>query len=137
MKGSQQLYREARMSSPTRIMLKQTLIWGGGIIGLGVFLFKFTVPTDEELLSRMSPEIRAQVEKNRELRQQEQQMVMEIAKKTAASDKPIWQTGELYNPWEGTGNKMLVDKVNFEKEQAENKLKNELEALKEQQKKLK
>lgn len=118
-------------------MLKQTLIWGGGIIGLGVFLFKFTVPTDEELLSRMSPEIRAQVEKNRELRQQEQQMVMEIAKKTAASDKPIWQTGELYNPWEGTGNKMLVDKVNFEKEQAENKLKNELEALKEQQKKLK
>lgn len=118
------------------MMLKHTAIWGGGIIGLGVLLFNFTVPTEEELLARMSPEIRAQVEQNRELRQQEQQMVMEIAKKTAASDKPIWQTGELYNPWEGTGNKLLIDKINFEKEQAENKLKNELETLKEQQKKL-
>ncbi|KAG0687434.1 assembly factor cbp4 [Pichia californica] len=125
------------MSSPTMIMLKHTALWGGGIIGLGVILYNFTVPTDEELLSRMSPEIRADVEKHRELRQQEQKVLMDIAKKTAASDKPIWQTGELYNPWEGTGNKLLIDKINFEKEQAENKLKNELEALKEQQKKLK
>lgn len=118
-------------------MLKQTAIWGGGIVGLGVFLFKFTVPTEEELLQKMSPEIRAQVERNRELRQQEQAMLMEIVKKTADSDQPIWKTGELYNPWEGTGSKLLADKVNFEKEQAANKLKSELEALKEQQKKLK
>lgn len=118
-------------------MLKQTAIWGGGIIGLGVFLFKFTVPTEEELLQKMSPEIRAQVERNRELRQQEQAMLMEIVKKTADSDQPIWKTGELYNPWEGTGSKLLTDKVNFEKEQAAKKLKSELETLKEQQKKLK
>lgn len=125
------------MSSPNMIMLKHTLIWGGGIIGLGVLLFKFTVPTDEELLSKMSPEIRAQVEKNRELRQQEQRMVMEIAQKTAKSGQPIWKTGELYNPWEGTGNKLLVDKVNFEREQAIKKQQSDLEALKEQQSKLK
>ena len=125
------------MSSPTMLMLKQTAIWGGGIIGLGVFLFKFTVPTEEELLQKMSPEIRAQVERNRELRQQEQAMLMDIVKKTADSDQPIWKTGELYNPWEGTGSKLLADKVNFEKEQAAKKLKSELEKLKEQQKKLK
>lgn len=125
------------MSSPNMLMLKHTLIWGGGIIGLGALLFKFTVPTEEELLSKMSPEIRAQVEKNRELRQQEQKMVMEIAQKTAKSDEPIWKTGELYNPWEGTGNKLLVDKVNFEKEQAIKKQQSDLEALKEQQSKLK
>lgn len=88
------------------LMLKQTAIWGGGIVGLGVFLFKFTVPTEEELLQKMSPEIRAQVERNRELRQQEQAMLMEIVKKTADSDQPIWKTGELYNPWEGTGSKL-------------------------------
>lgn len=124
------------MSSPTVVMLKHTLIWGGGIIGLGVLLFKFTVPTDDELLQRMSPEIRAQVEKNRLLRQQEQQMLMDIVQKTAKSDEPVWKTGELFNPWEGTGNKLLVDKVNYEREIAANKMKNELESLKEQQKKL-
>lgn len=118
------------------VMLKQTAIWGGGIIGLGVFLYKFTVPTEEQLLQRMSPEIRAQVEKNRELRQKEQEMLMEIVQKTAKSDQPIWKTGELYNPWEGTGNKLLVDKINFEKQQAEGKVKSDLEALKEQEKKL-
>ena len=125
------------MSSPTMMMLKQTLIWGGGIIGLGVVLFKFTVPTEEELLAKMSPEMRAQVERNRELRQEEQRMLMAIVQKTAKSDEPVWKTGELFNPWEGTGNKLLIDKVNFEKEQALNKQKSELEQLREQQEKLK
>jgi cell division protein FtsB len=119
------------------MMLKQTLIWGGGIIGLGVVLFKFTVPTEEELLAKMSPEMRAQVERNRELRQEEQRMLMAIVQKTAKSDEPVWKTGELFNPWEGTGNKLLIDKVNFEKEQALNKQKSELEQLREQQEKLK
>lgn len=125
------------MSSPTAVMLKHSLIWGGGIIGLGVVLFKFTVPTEEELLNKMSPEIRAQVERNRELRQQEQKMLMEIVKGTAASNEPIWKTGELFNPWEGSGSKLLVDKVNFEKQQSENKQKEELKSLKEQQDQLK
>lgn len=85
----------------------------------------------------MSPEIRAQVERNRELRQQEQKMLMEIVKGTAASNEPIWKTGELFNPWEGSGSKLLVDKVNFEKQQSENKQKEELKSLKEQQDQLK
>lgn len=125
------------MSSPTMLMLKHTVIWGGGIVGLGVLLFKFTVPTEEELLQKMSPEIRAQVERNRELRQEEQRLLMEIAKKSAKSDEPIWKTGELYNPWEGTGRKLLIDKVNYEKEQALKKQKSELDKLKEEQEKLK
>lgn len=125
------------MSSPTMLMLKHTVIWGGGIVGLGVLLFKFTVPTEEELLQKMSPEIRAQVERNRELRQEEQRLLMEIAKKSAKSDEPIWKTGELYNPWEGTGSKLLIDKVNYEKEQALKKQKSELDKLKEEQEKLK
>lgn len=118
-------------------MLKHTIIWGGGIVGLGVVLFKFTVPTEEELLQKMSPEIRAQVEKNRELRQEEQRILMEIAQKSAKSDQPIWKTGELYNPWEGTGNKLLIDKVEYEREQAFIKQKSELDRLKEEQEKLK
>lgn len=114
-------------------MLKHTAIWGGGIIGLGVVLFKYTTPTDEELLARMSPELRAKVESQRELRQQEQKKLMEIVKRTASSDEPIWKTGELYNPWEKTGNKLLVDKINYERETAEVKAKSELDKAKETQ----
>lgn len=125
------------MSSPTMLMLKHSLIWGGGIIGLGVLLFKFTVPTDEQLLQKMSPEIRAQVEKNRELRQREQELLMEIVKKSAKSDEPIWKTGDLYNPWEGTGGKLMVDKVALEREQADQKQMQELSKLKEQAQQLK
>lgn len=125
------------MSSPTMMMIKHSVIWGGGIIGLGVLLFKFTVPTDEELLSRMSPEIRAQVEKNRELRQREQELLMEIVKKSSKSNEPIWKTGDLYNPWEGTGGKLIIDKVALEREQADNKQMKELDKLKEQAEALK
>ena len=125
------------MSSPTMMMIKHSVIWGGGIIGLGVLLFKFTVPTDEELLSRMSPEIRAQVEKNRELRQREQELLMEIVKKSSKSNEPIWKTGDLYNPWEGTGGKIIIDKVALEREQADNKQMKELDKLKEQAEALK
>lgn len=117
-------------------MLKHTLIYGGGIIGLGVVLFKYTVPTDEELLAKMSPEIRAKVESQRELRQQEQKKLMEIVQRTSKSNDPIWKTGELYNPWEGTGNKLLVDKINYEKETADVKVKSELEKAKEEQEQL-
>lgn len=111
-------------------MLKHTLVWGGGIIGLGVVLFKYTVPTDEELFARMSPEIRAQVEAQRALRQREQQELMELVKRTSASNEPVWKTGGLYSPWEGTGNKLEVDKVALERELAQDRARSELERAK-------
>ncbi|GMM30933.1 Cbp4 protein [Martiniozyma asiatica (nom. inval.)] len=125
------------MSTPMLKMLKSTIIYGGGIIGLGVVLFKYTVPTEEELLARMSPEVRAKVERERALRQLEQQRLMEIVQITSKSNEPIWKTGELYNPWEKTGQHLLIDKVEAERHLAEEKVKSELEAIKQQEKELK
>lgn len=73
---------------------------GGCIIGTGVLLYIYTTPTDEELIASFSPEIRADYEKNRELRQQEQMEVMKIAQKTAKSNDPIWKTGPIGSPFE-------------------------------------
>ncbi|GEQ69332.1 hypothetical protein JCM33374_g3003 [Metschnikowia sp. JCM 33374] len=68
---------------------------GGSIVGTGVLLFKYTVPTDEELIARFSPEIRAEYERSKALRQKEQQELMKIAQETAKSNDPIWKTGKI------------------------------------------
>jgi surfactin synthase thioesterase subunit len=73
---------------------------GGCIIGTGVLLYIYTTPTDEELIASFSPEIRADYEKNRELRQREQMEVMKIAQKTSKSNDPIWKTGSIGSPFE-------------------------------------
>ena len=63
---------------------------GACIIGTGVLLYQTIRPSDEKLISQFSPEIRAEYERNKELRQKEQQRLMEIVKQTAASNEPIW-----------------------------------------------
>lgn len=73
---------------------------GACIIGTGVLLFKYNTPTDEELIARFSPQVRAEYEKSRELRQLEQQELMKIVQKTAASNDPIWKTGPIGSPFE-------------------------------------
>lgn len=73
---------------------------GGCIIGTGVLLYIYTTPTDEELISRFLPEVRAEYEKSRGLRQKEQQALMDIVKKTLKSDDPIWKTGPIGSPLE-------------------------------------
>lgn len=77
--------------------------WGAGIIATGVLLFNYTVPTEEQLVAQFSPEIRAEYERNRHLRQREQMEVMQIARQTAASDQPIWKTGKIRSPLEKEG----------------------------------
>lgn len=73
---------------------------GGAIIGTGVFLYCTIIPTDEELISRFSPEVRAQYERNKELRQKEQEELMRIVQQTAKSNDPIWKTGRITSPFE-------------------------------------
>ena len=77
--------------------------YGGAIIATGVVLFKYTTPTDEQLIASFSPEVRAEYEKSRELRQKEQQALMEIVKKTSALNDPIWKTGSIKSPFEKDG----------------------------------
>lgn len=102
--------------------------YGGCIIGSGVLAYNYIRPTDEELIARFSPEVRADYEKNKELRQLEQQRLMEIVKKTSQSNEPIWKTGPLANPFEKDvkNTYKLVDEQKFFKEQSDSELKSTL-----------
>ncbi|VEU22411.1 DEKNAAC103361 [Brettanomyces naardenensis] len=117
----------------------RSLAWGGGIVGLGYVLFKFTTPTPEQLLAKMSPELRADVEKNRALRMKEQEELIKVVKETSKSNDPIWMTGSIANPWDKdfkkTADSLLVKKQDFERARAEEKQKKVLSALKEDIKK--
>ncbi|KAG7196189.1 assembly factor cbp4 [Scheffersomyces spartinae] len=73
---------------------------GGLISGTGFVLYYTCVPTDEELIAKFSPEIRADYERNKLLRQKEQELLMENARKTANSNEPIWKTGAVPSPFE-------------------------------------
>lgn len=88
---------------------------GFSIIATGSLLFKYTVPTDEQLIAKFSPEIRAEYERNREVRQKEQQELMKIAKETAASNDPIWKTGKIKSPFEKDGRNTDPKLVDIEK----------------------
>lgn len=87
----------------------------------GVLLYKYATPTDEQLIAQFSPEVRAQYERNKELRRQEQRELMKNAQVTAASNDPIWKTGNIKNPWdkENRGSDPnLIDPVKFHQQQA-------------------
>ncbi|KAG7693165.1 hypothetical protein KL930_004750 [Ogataea haglerorum] len=116
------------------LLWKRSLITGGGIIGSGVLLYIFTTPTEEQLIAKLSPELRADYERNKELRRKEQEMLMEIVKQTAASNDPVWKTGPIASPWDRdftpSRESLLVKRERFEKEQAEKKQREELERLK-------
>lgn len=77
---------------------------GGGIIGSGVLLYKYSRPTDEELISRFSPEVRREYESNKRLRQEEQRQLMKIVQESSGSKDPIWKTGPLESPFERGNN---------------------------------
>lgn len=140
----------AKMDPKMALLWKRSLLTGGLIIGSGVLLFKYTTPTEEQLIARLSPELRADYEKNKELRRQEQKELMEIVKKTSASNDPIWKTGAIQSPWERTDlqkqrldesnvlfgkgssgvESPLVKKDRFERDQAESKQHEMLEKMK-------
>lgn len=109
-------------------------VWavGGVIIGGGALLFKYTTPTDEELINSLSPELRLQYERERSLRQAEQQELMKIVKETSQSDRPVWDTGAIESPWERKTSPQSKSRAQFEKLKAEQVQKQELEKIREE-----
>lgn len=101
---------------------------GFGIVMTGVLLFKYTTPTEQELINSLSPELRAQYEREKGLRRREQEELMKIVKQTAASNDPIWMTGAIKSPWD-KDNKMVNLKEKYEKELAEKNQMDELEKV--------
>lgn len=101
---------------------------GFGIVMTGVLLFKYTTPTEEELINSLSPELRAQYEREKGLRRREQEELIKIVKQTSASNDPIWMTGPIKSPWD-KDNKMVNLKEKYEKELAEKNQSDELERV--------
>lgn len=101
---------------------------GFGIVMTGVLLFKYTTPTEQELINSLSPELRAQYEREKGLRRREQEELMKIVKQTAASNDPIWMTGAIKSPWD-KDNKMVNLKEKYEKELAKKSQMDELEKV--------
>lgn len=118
------------MEKPLWYRWARVWVTGGAIIGTGLLLFKYTVPTDEQLIARFSPEIRADYERNKALRQREQQELMKIVQETAKSDDPIWKTGRIMSPFEKDTRGVdprLVNKTQFFSDQEMDKKKQEVE----------
>lgn len=105
---------------------------GGAIIAGGALLFKYTTPTDEQLIQSLSPELRLQYERERNLRQAEQQELMKIVKETSQSDRPVWDTGAIQSPWERTAGPQSKNRAQFEKLKAEQVQKEELEKIRDE-----
>jgi len=125
------------MERANRIIWAKAIFWSSSIAGLGFVLLKYATPNSDQLLKEMSPDVRRQAEKNMELRMKEQEELMKIVKRTAASNDPIWKTGPIQSPWDSdykrTAESPLVSKQKFEKLKAAEKQKEKLQALKNQQ----
>lgn len=103
---------------------------GGSIILGGILLFKYTTPTDEELVKALSPELRLQYERERNLRQAEQQELMKIVQETIKSKDPIWKTGSIDSPWERDSAQQT--KEQFQRLKADQVQKEELQRIREE-----
>ncbi|EGW30904.1 uncharacterized protein SPAPADRAFT_68133 [Spathaspora passalidarum NRRL Y-27907] len=106
---------------------------GGCIIGTGVLLYNTIRPSEEDLIASFSPEVRRDYERNKALRELEQQRLMEIVKQTAKSDEPIWKTGPIGSPFEKDQRNLgqqLVDYEGVRRDQALDESKEEVERAK-------
>lgn len=119
------------MTKPLWYRWARVWVTGFSIVGTGVLLYNYTVPTDEELIAKFSPEIRANYERNKALRQKEQEELMKIARETAKSNDPIWMTGKIASPFEkdtrGVDPK-LVDATKFFQDEQDSRRKAEIAA---------
>lgn len=106
------------------------VVYSGSVAASGFILFHFTVPTDEELIARFSPEVRADYERNKEFRRKEQEELMKLVRLTAALNDPIWKTGQIKSPFERDSRGVdpkLVDQELFHKKIADDFKKSQIE----------
>ncbi len=118
------------MSTGFSVLTRWSRVWGVGIaiIGSGVLLFKYTTPTKEQMIAKLSPELREQYYREREMRIAEHWELMEKVKKTAASNDPAWMTADIKAPWEQRNDTNI--KEAYLKAEAERKSKERVEKMK-------
>ncbi|PIA16341.1 hypothetical protein COEREDRAFT_42759 [Coemansia reversa NRRL 1564] len=69
---------------------KRGLLSVGGIMGVAVLLRYTIVPDEEKILKSLSPELRAEYERNKDKRREQHDAIMAQMMENAKSDKPIW-----------------------------------------------
>ena len=119
------------MSSSGFLRWGKVFAAGGSIVLAGVLLFKYTTPTNEQLIQALSPELRLQYERERNLRQAEQQELMKIVQQTMKSNDQIWKSGSVENPWE-KDNGSRATKDQFQRMKADQVQKEELERIRQE-----
>ncbi|KAJ2235226.1 assembly factor cbp4 [Coemansia sp. RSA 485] len=60
------------------------------IMGVAVLLRYTIVPDEDKMLKSMSPELRAEYERNKDKRREQHDIIMKQILENAKSDKPIW-----------------------------------------------
>ncbi|KAK9465774.1 hypothetical protein V1512DRAFT_277163 [Lipomyces arxii] len=72
------------------------LVVGSGITGFGVYLFRTTVPTEEQVISQFSPEIRQRYLQEQKFRdsENEKDALYGLIQANANSSRPAWMVGE-------------------------------------------
>ncbi|SCU82948.1 LAME_0C03444g1_1 [Lachancea meyersii CBS 8951] len=118
------------MDKPLWFRWLRVYAFGGAIIATGCVLFKYTTPSDEELIKALSPELRLQFERERQLRQAEQQELMNIVRETAKSQDPIWKTGSIDSPFERNAGQQSRDQ--FQRLKAEEIQREELQRIRQE-----
>ncbi|SCU79440.1 LAFA_0B03114g1_1 [Lachancea sp. 'fantastica'] len=118
------------MERPLWFRWLRVYAFGGAIIATGCILFKYTTPSDEELIKALSPELRLQFERERQLRQAEQQELMKIVQETAKSQDPIWRTGSIDSPFER--NNSQQSREQFQRVKAEEIQREELQRVRQE-----
>ena len=73
-----------------------------------------------------------QYEREKSLRQAEQQELMKIVKRTAESDDPIWKTGSIQSPFENSNAPQIKNRQQFEKLKADQVQREELKRINEE-----
>ncbi|KAJ2078587.1 assembly factor cbp4 [Coemansia sp. RSA 988] len=69
---------------------KRGLLSFGGIMGVAVLLRYTIVPDEDKMLRSLSPELRAEYERNKDKRREQHDAIMAQMMENAKSDKPIW-----------------------------------------------
>ncbi|KAJ2518824.1 assembly factor cbp4 [Coemansia sp. RSA 2049] len=68
----------------------RALLTVGGIMGAALVMRYTIVPSEEQMLSRISPELRAEYERNKGKRRDAHEEIMKRIMEDSKSDKPIW-----------------------------------------------
>ncbi|KAL7749620.1 ubiquitin-specific protease doa4 [Sorochytrium milnesiophthora] len=78
--------------------LVKSVVWSTAIIGAGYLLLEYTVPTNEQVRNKMSPEVARHADSSRNETMDQNRRIMETIRANAQSDRPIWPAGEAPMP---------------------------------------